>query len=163
MSHGLDLTRFIWITDGFVPVMFDENLLCLNVERDRSVAPRAVLIILGRKVFQEIAELPKVKVRRQSRFVNGIPRCIFQLRSFGSPFIALTVIVNRYSCDAGSSQQTCKLEYFHFPFLIFPHDILSFFFRTFRATYAPSRVNSLPPPPQFPKWQQTDLLSACFF
>src|SRR5713101_7684905 len=133
MSHDLDLARLIRITDGFIPVMFDENLLRLDVERDRSVATVAVLIALGCKSFQDFAEFPAIKVRRQSRFANGIPGCIVQLGSFRSPFIAFTVIANRYLRDAASLQQIRELEYFYLPFLIFGHAKYSFFFFFFRT------------------------------
>src|SRR6266852_4712213 len=145
MSHDLDLARLIRITDGFIPAMFDENLLRLDVERDRSVATVAVLIALGCKSFQDFAEFPAIKVRRQSRFANGIPGCILQLGSFRSPFIAFAVIANRHLRDAASLQQIRELEYFYLPFLIFGHDRYSFFFRT--PTVACESLCTVPPLP----------------
>src|SRR5258708_13263299 len=94
MSHDLDLARLIRITDGFIPIMFDEDLLRLDVERDRSVATLAVLIALGCKSFQDFAEFPAIKVRRQSRFANGIPSCILQLESFPRPSLPFPFIPN---------------------------------------------------------------------
>src|SRR5260370_40439889 len=95
MSHDLDLARLIRITDGFIPVMFDEYLLRLDVERDPSVATLAVLITLRCKSSQDFAEFPAIKRRRQSRFANGVPGCIFHLARFRSPFIPFTVTAKR--------------------------------------------------------------------
>src|SRR6266849_3996467 len=164
MSHDLDLARLIRITDGFIPVMLDENLLRLDVERDRSVATLAVLIPLGRKSFQDFAELPAIEVRRQSRFANGNPGCILQLGSFRGPFIAFTVIVNRYFRDAASLQQIRELEYFYLPFLIFSYDRYSFFLRTPTVACAP--LCTVPPlsptslPPRAHRTSETPSLSS---
>src|SRR6267143_4427021 len=127
MGHESNLPRVRGIADDFMPIVFDANLARFKCEGNRAVSALAVLISFGCETFEQVTKLLGVKVSRQTRFVDWVVCGVLELRRFGTPFVAISTVANRYVCYASSSQLVREFEHFHLPFLILRHDEFSFF------------------------------------
>src|SRR6266404_9245823 len=82
MGHDSNLPRVGGIADDFIPVVLDANLARLNVESNRSMSARAVLISFGCRTFEQVTELADIEVIRQARVIDWVVCGVLELRRF---------------------------------------------------------------------------------
>src|SRR5258708_7102089 len=100
----LNLPRIFGMANGFVPIVFHAYLRALNVKRDRSPAAFIVLVALGHKGGQEVAESIQIEASARFLFFDWFTFCSLELRGFGVALIAAAAVGHAHSTDAGATQ-----------------------------------------------------------